>query len=189
MSLLKPVYTSEVLSFLGVHDKLFPTGVEHPFLIFALRAFSQPVLMDWRLAQSVSLINQILLSQMAANVFRAFTCLGCRDLRDQWASNRCKPRPLWVGTPRGTSLNIFLYSFLTVVFFFLSLIHPKTTCGCRISLNSKNSGLVDISVEPSQFPVGKHWCDICPDFHPVLILTRGNVHSQTAVKLTAQPEG
>lgn len=59
MSLLKPVYTSEVLSFLGIRDKLFPTVVEHPFLIFALPAISQPVLMGQRLAQSVSLINQI----------------------------------------------------------------------------------------------------------------------------------
>lgn len=105
MSLLKPVYTSEVLSFLGVRDKLFPAVVEHPFLIFALRAISQTVLMDRRLAQSVSLINQYLRSQMAANVYSehlrfcvAEICVSSDSVRDS------KPRRLWVVTPGGTSL-------------------------------------------------------------------------------------
>lgn len=76
-------------------------------------------------------------------------------------------------------LKIDLYSVVLTVGFLLSLMLSKITCGCSIFLNYDDSGLVDINIEPSQFSVGKHWCDICPDFHPVLILIWGNVLTNT----------
>lgn len=93
----------------------------------------------------------------------------------------------WIVTPGGRYLiskNIFgnicsVCSVVLTVGFLLSMMHPKITCSCGISLNSNDSGLVDNSIGPSQFPVGKHLCDICPDFHPVLILTWGNVLTNT----------
>lgn len=138
MLLLKPAYTFEKLSFLGVYDKLFPTVAEHPFLIFALPAISQPILMDRRLTQSVSLINQIL-SQMAAHVYSehlhfrvAEICVINDSVIDGKPSRQFTRRDLlmhafllktWLVPPAGTSLiykNILIFCWFNYCLSFVS---------------------------------------------------------------------